>query len=51
METQKDTKINTSYPHDVYEALKQFATEDSRSFHSMVIWILRDYIKRRMNTK
>lgn len=48
MNTDKDTKINTNYPPDVYTALKQFAQEDSRSFHSMVIWILREYIKRRL---
>ena len=45
---QQDTiKINTRYPRDVYEALKRFAQEDGRSFHNMVLWILRDYIKRR----
>ena len=47
MNTDKETKINMRFPSDVYTALKQFAQEDSRSFHSMVIWILRDYIKRR----
>ena len=49
MDTQKTIKINTGYPQDIYEAVKQFAQEDSRSFHSMVIWILRDYIKRRLD--
>lgn len=40
-------KMNTRYPQDVYEALKRFAQEDGRSFHNMVIWILRDYIRLR----
>lgn len=44
---QKDTSINTRYPQDVLEALRQFASEDSRSFNGMVIWILREYIKQR----
>jgi hypothetical protein len=48
MKTAKETKINTRYPSDVYAAIKQFAQEDSRSFNGMVIWILREYIKRRM---
>jgi len=39
--------MNTRYPQDVYEAIKRFAQEDGRSFHNMVIWILRDYIRRR----
>jgi hypothetical protein len=47
MNREKEVKINTRYPADVYAALKQFAQEDSRSFHSMVIWILRAYIKQR----
>jgi hypothetical protein len=47
MSTEKDTKINTRYPADVYATIKQFAQEDSRSFNGMVIWILREYIKRR----
>jgi len=50
MSTEKPTNINTSYPSDVYTAIKQFAQEDERSFHNMVIWILRDYIKRRLGT-
>jgi hypothetical protein len=47
MSTEKDTQINTRYPADVYAAIKRFAQEDSRSFNGMVIWILREYIKRR----
>ncbi len=47
MEKEKDININTRYPADVYTALKQFAREDGRSFHNMVIWILREYIKQR----
>jgi hypothetical protein len=47
MNTEKETKINTRYPADVYTAIKQFALEESRSFNGMVIWILREYIKRR----
>jgi hypothetical protein len=43
----KDTNINTRYPHDVHEAIKKFAQEDSRSFNNMVIWILREYIQMR----
>jgi hypothetical protein len=44
---QKPTSMNTRYPADVYEAIRQFAQEDSRSFHNMVIWILREYVKHR----
>jgi hypothetical protein len=44
---QKDTSINTRYPQDVLEVIRQFAQEDSRSFNGMVIWILREYIKQR----
>ncbi len=47
MNTDKEIKINTRYPADVYAALKQFANEDGRSFHNLVIWILREYIKQR----
>jgi hypothetical protein len=47
MNTDKEIKINTRYPADVYAALKQFAKEDGRSFHNLVIWILREYIKQR----
>ena len=48
MSTEKTTHMNTRYPADVYAALKRFAQEDGRSFQSMVIWILRAYIKQRM---
>ena len=48
MKTEKETKMNTRYPADVYAAIKQFAQEDSRSFNNMVIWILRDYINKRL---
>ena len=33
MNTEKETKINTRYPADVYAAIKQFALEDTRSFN------------------
>jgi hypothetical protein len=47
MSTEKEVRINMRYPREVYEMIKRFAQEDSRSFHSMVIWILREYIKQR----
>jgi hypothetical protein len=47
----KDTAMNTRYPPDVLEAVRQFAQEDSRSFNGMVIWILREYIKQRKGEK
>lgn len=47
MSTEKEVKINTRYPVDVYAAIKQLAQQDSRSFNNMVIWILREYIKQR----
>jgi hypothetical protein len=47
MSTEKEVKINTRYPNEVYVAIKQFAAEDSRSFNNMVIWILREYIQKR----
>ncbi len=34
----KETTINTRYPADVYEAVKQLAHEDSRSFNNMVMF-------------
>ena len=40
--------MNTRYPADVYAAIKQFAQQDSRSFNNMVMWILRDYINKRL---
>ncbi len=40
--------MNMRFPADVYTVLKQFAQEDGRSFHNLVLWILRDYIKRRV---
>jgi predicted HicB family RNase H-like nuclease len=43
----KDININTRYPHDVHEAVKQLARSESRSFNNMVIWILREYIQTR----
>ena len=43
----KDTAMNTRYPPDVLEVIRQFAQEDSRSFNGMVIWILREYIRQR----
>jgi hypothetical protein len=47
----KDTGINTRYPPDVLEAIRQFAKEDQRSFNGEVIWILREYIARRKEEK
>jgi len=47
MSTEKEVKMNTRFPADVYAAIKQFAQEDSRSFNNMVIWILRKYIQER----
>lgn len=46
MSTEKEVKINTRYPADVYAAIKQLAQEESRSFNNMVIWILREYIQK-----
>ena len=48
MNREPETRINMRFPADVYTALKRFAQEDSRSFHGMVIWILREYIKQRL---
>jgi len=47
-EEQKVTNINMRYPSDVLDAIRQFAKDDGRSFHNMVIWILRAYIKHRL---
>jgi hypothetical protein len=47
----KDTAMNTRYPPEVVEAIRQFAQEDSRSFNGMVIWILREYIRMRKGGK
>jgi hypothetical protein len=44
---QNTININMRYPRDIYEAIKRFAQADGRSFHNMVLWILRDYIQRR----
>jgi len=50
-EEPKTTAINMRFPQDVLEAIRQFAKEDGRSFHNMVIWILREYIKQRQAKK
>ena len=48
---EKAVNINTQYPPDVYRPIKQFAKDDGRSFHNMVIWVLREYIKQRLGKK
>jgi len=51
MEKKKVTGINTRYPADVLEAIRQFAREDQCSFNGEVIWILREYIAKRKGEK
>nr|BBH87047.1 hypothetical protein KTC_17980 [Thermosporothrix sp. COM3] len=46
IDTQKKViAINTRYPHEVYEAMKQLAAAHGRSFHGGVVRALREYIK------
>jgi len=35
------------FPRDLWETLKRLAQEDSRSFNSEVVWILRNYTEGR----
>lgn len=37
--------INTRYPQEVRDAMKQLAEDHGRSFNGEVIWALREYIK------
>jgi len=43
----KTTNMNMRYPADVVAAIRQYAQADGRSFHNLVIWILRQYIQQR----
>jgi len=40
----KDTSINTRYPQDVLNAIRELATRHQRSFNGEVIWALREYM-------
>lgn len=42
----KDIPINTRYPQEVRDVLKDLAKLHGRSFNGEVIWALREYIKR-----
>ena len=48
-EQQPPTHINIRFPADLIAALRRYAKEDARSLHSEVLWILREYVKRRTN--
>lgn len=43
--------INTRYPEEVRDAMKQLASDHGRSFNGEVIWALREYIKRQKGGK
>jgi hypothetical protein len=43
--------INIRFPAEVIAALRQYAKEDGRSLHGEVLWILRDYIRRRQQVQ
>lgn len=38
------TAINTRYPEDVLEGIRELANKHGRSFNGEVIWALRQYI-------
>jgi hypothetical protein len=48
---QKDTAINTRYPQDVLEVMRQLAHSHQRSFNGEVIWALRQYIAQQEGEK
>jgi hypothetical protein len=43
--------INIRFPAEVIAALRQYAREDGRSLHGEVLWILREYIRRRQQVQ
>jgi hypothetical protein len=47
----KDIPINTRYPYEVYESMKDLAEKHERSFNGEIIWALREYIKRNEGSK
>ncbi len=47
----KDTPINTRYPLEVLEAMRQSAQDNQRSFNGEVIWALREYIAKQAKEK
>jgi hypothetical protein len=47
----KDISINTRYPYEVYELMKDLAETHERSFNGEIIWALREYIRRNEESK
>lgn len=43
----KEKRVSIRFPLDVWEMLHTLAQEDGRSVNGQVVWILRDYIKKR----
>lgn len=43
----KDTRYAIRFPLDIVATLKRYAQEDGRSFNGQVVWIIREYIKKR----
>ena len=43
----KEKRVSIRFPLDVWKMLRILAQEDGRSINGQVVWILRDYIKKR----
>lgn len=42
-------RTTLTYPKDLYAKLEEWAKEDNRSVNNLVIYVLREYEKQRMN--
>ncbi len=44
---EQEKRFSVRFPLDLLETLKWFAQEDKRSINSEIIWILREYARKR----
>jgi hypothetical protein len=47
MDEKQKQKISILFPTDVLKDIKEQAKQDERSFNGEVIWILREYVRKR----
>ena len=43
--TPDEIKVQVRFPHDVWEEMRQLASNHERSTNGEIIWALREYIK------
>ena len=48
---EQEKRFSVRFPLDLLETLKRFAREDKRSINSEIIWILREYARKRKGEK